>query len=59
RLGELDRPLLAEGPAEALARLRNERAEWYAQVSRLRIETSGFTDDVVSHVAREVIRLTR
>jgi shikimate kinase len=59
RLGDLDRPLLAEGPAEALTRLRNERAEWYAQVSRLRIDTTGFTDDVVSHVAREVIRLTR
>ena len=59
RLGDLDRPLLAEGPAEALARLRTQRAEWYAQVSRLRIDTSGLPDDVAAHVAREVDRLTR
>jgi shikimate kinase len=59
RLGDLDRPLLAEGPAEALARLRHERTAWYAEVSRLRIDTSGLTDDVVAHVAREVDRLSR
>jgi shikimate kinase len=59
RLGDLDRPLLAEGPAVALTRLRNERAEWYAEVSRLRIDTTGLTDDVAAHVAREVDRLTR
>jgi shikimate kinase len=59
RLGDLDRPLLAEGPAEALAQLRNERSAWYAEVSRLRINTAGLTDDVVAHLAREVDRLTR
>jgi shikimate kinase len=59
RLGDLDRPLLADEPAQALARLRNERTGWYAQVSRLRIETSGLPDDVVAHIVREVDRLTR
>jgi shikimate kinase len=59
RLGDLDRPLLAEEPARALARLRDERAAWYAEVSRLRVETSGLTDDVVAHVVREVDRLSR
>jgi shikimate kinase len=59
RLGDLDRPLLADGPAEALTRLRNERAAWYAEVSRLRIDTTGLTDDVVAHIVREIDRLTR
>jgi shikimate kinase len=59
RLGDFDRPLLAEEPARQLAQLRHERADWYAEVSRLRIETTGLTDDVAAHIAREVDRLTR
>jgi shikimate kinase len=59
RLGDLDRPLLAEAPAQSLTRLRIERSAWYAQVSRLRVETSGLPDDVVAHIVREVDRLTR
>ena len=59
RLDDGDRPLLAAGPAEGLARLRSEREEWYREVSRGRIDTSAPLDEVVAHVAREVDRLTR
>lgn len=59
RLGDGDRPLLAAGPAEELARLRSEREAWYREVARGRIDTSASLDEVVAHVAREVDRLTR
>jgi shikimate kinase len=59
RLGDVDRPLLADGPAETLVRLRGERGEWYREVSRARIDTSAPIEDVVAEVTREVDRLTR
>ena len=59
RLGDLDRPLLAEGPAEALSRLRGERGEWYREVSRARIDTSAPIDHVLAAAAHEMDRLTR
>ncbi len=59
RLGDGDRPLLAAGPAEGLARLRSERQTWYREVSRARIDTSAPLEVVVERVAREVGRLTR
>ncbi len=59
RLDDGDRPLLAAGPAEGLARLRSEREEWYREVAQGRIDTSATLDEVVAHVAREVDRLTR
>ena len=59
RLGDTERPLLADEPATALARLRREREPWYREVSRARIDTSTALDDVVAHVEREVDRLTR
>jgi 3-dehydroquinate synthase/shikimate kinase/3-dehydroquinate synthase len=59
RLGDGDRPLLAEGPAATLSRLRGEREDWYREVSLARIDTSGPIDDVVADVEREVGRLTR
>ena len=59
RLGDVDRPLLAEGPSEMLARLRSEREGWYRDVSRARIDTSVPLEDVIAEVAREVDRLTR
>jgi shikimate kinase len=58
RLGDVERPLLDEG-AEALARLRAERDEWYREVSRARIDTAASIDEVVARVAREVDRLSR
>ena len=59
RLSDVDRPLLAHGPAEALAMLRSERGEWYRAVSRARIDTSATLDDVIARVTREVERSTR
>lgn len=59
RLGDVERPLLAERPAQALARLRRERASWYDQVSRARIDTSSSIDDALAQVIREVERLTQ
>lgn len=59
RLSDVDRPLLAHGPAEALAMLRSERGDWYRAVSRARIDTSATLDDVIARVTREVERSTR
>lgn len=59
RLGDVERPLLAEDPSASLARLRSEREQWYREVSRARIDTSATLDDVVAQVTREVDRLTR
>jgi len=59
RLGDVERPLLAERPAEALAKLRRDRVEWYREVSRSRIDTSASLDEVIARVTREVGRLTR
>lgn len=59
RLGESDRPLLAQRPAETLATLRREREAWYGQVSRARIDTSASIEDALAQVTREVERLTR
>jgi len=59
RLSDGDRPLLAHEPAEALAKLRSERGEWYREVSRARIDSSVTLDDVITRVTREVERSTR
>jgi shikimate kinase len=59
RLGDVERPLLAARPAEALAQLRSEREGWYRQVSRARIDTSASMEDALAQVNREVDRLTR
>jgi len=58
RLGDVERPLLAERPAEALAKLRRDRVEWYAKFA-FRIDTSASLDEVIARVTREVGRLTR
>jgi shikimate kinase len=57
RLGEVDRPLLAEDPSASLARLRTERGEWYREVSRARIDTSPAIELVIERVTSEVDRL--
>jgi shikimate kinase len=59
RLGDVERPLLAEDPSASLARLRAEREPWYREVSRARIDTATSLEDVVAQVTREVDRLTR
>jgi len=50
RLGDDDRPLLAENPREALERLREQRSAWYGEVSRARIDASGTLDQVTQRV---------
>ncbi|MGD0852602.1 MAG: shikimate kinase [Acidimicrobiales bacterium] len=59
RLGDVERPLLAEDPSASLARLRAERESWYREVSHARIETATSLEDVVAQITREVDRLTR
>jgi shikimate kinase len=59
RLGDVERPLLAEDPTVAIARLRLERGEWYREVSTARIDTSRSIDDAVAHVTCELDRLAR
>jgi shikimate kinase len=59
RLGGDDRPLLAERTSEALAQLRSERAAWYGEVSRARIDTSASVEDALALVADEVERSSR
>jgi shikimate kinase len=59
RLGDVDRPLLAEDASASLARLRAERTAWYREVSRARVDTSAPLEVVVEHVTHEVDRLAR
>lgn len=59
RLGDVDRPLLADRPDHALAKLRRERDDWYQEVARARIDTAGSLDEVIANVSREFERLTR
>jgi shikimate kinase len=59
RLGDVDRPLLADRPLDALAKLRREREDWYREVARVRIDTSPSLDEVTANVAREFARLSR
>jgi shikimate kinase len=59
RLGDVERPLLVERPAEALAQLRLERQEWYEQVSRARIDTAASIDEVLALIQIELERLPR
>jgi shikimate kinase len=54
RLGDVERPLLGDDPASALARLREERSDWYREVSRARVDASGTLDDVVKRVRANV-----
>jgi shikimate kinase len=54
RLGDVERPLLGDDPAAALARLREERSDWYHDVSRARVDASGTLDDVVARVRANV-----
>jgi shikimate kinase len=54
RLGDVERPLLGDDPAAALARLREERSDWYRDVSRARVDASGTLDDVVARVRANV-----
>lgn len=59
RLGDVERPLLAARPAEALAQLRRERTPWYEEVSRARIDTSSSIEDALAQVNHEVEGLSR
>jgi shikimate kinase len=59
RLGEVERPLLAHRPADALARLRRDRQAWYDEVSRARIDTSTSLEDTLAQVTSEMQRLTQ
>ncbi len=59
RLGDVERPLLGDRPAESLATLRRERTPWYRDVARARVDTSGTLEEVVTNVAAAMGRLTR
>lgn len=50
RVGSGERPLLGDDHAVALARLRDEREQWYESVSRVRIDASGTPDEVAGRV---------
>ena len=50
RLGDSDRPLLADDPRGALERLRAQREQWYLEVSRARIDASGTLEEVTERV---------
>ena len=54
RLGDGERPLLSERPAEVLAQLRRERAPWYEEVSRARIDASTSIEDALAQVNHQV-----
>lgn len=53
RVRDGDRPLLGENPRERLAQLRNEREEWYRQVSRCGVAS----DRPVAQVVDELVHL--
>ena len=56
RVGEGDRPLLGERPAQRLGELRRERTEWYRQVSRHRVDADREVDDVVRDLVHLIER---
>lgn len=58
RLDDVDRPLLADDPTTALARLRHERSAWYDEVSKACVDASASLDHVVTCVINEEARLT-
>jgi shikimate kinase len=58
RLGDVDRPLLGDDPATALAQLRAERADWYEEVAKVRVDASGTVQDVARTVMDEAKALT-
>ena len=54
RIGDEDRPLLTNDHAGSLARLRGERAQWYRDVARARID-AGDSIDVVARRVTEAL----
>jgi shikimate kinase len=54
RIGAQDRPLLAGDHAGSLARLRQERADWYLEVARARIDGADSIDVVTQRVIDEM-----
>ncbi len=56
RVGEGDRPLLGDRPQEQLARLRDEREEWYRQVSQRRVDAERSVSDIVGELLEVVSR---
>jgi shikimate kinase len=59
RIDNVDRPLLGNDVATALAQLRRERATLYAEVARVRVDASGqlgVVTDRTRHAANEVAR---
>jgi shikimate kinase len=58
RVGDGDRPLLGDDHRGALANLRAQRATWYAEVARARVDTTGALEDVVERVIEHVRSVT-
>ncbi len=51
RVGDGDRPLLGDRPAEALARLRDERSPLYQEVASATVDTSGSLEEALERLA--------
>lgn len=58
RLGDVDRPLLGHDPEVTLAQLRRERAPWYEEVSKVRVDASSSLADVARAVMDQAKSLT-
>lgn len=54
RVRDGERPLLGADHRQGLARLRAEREGWYESVSRVRVDASGSSDEVLRRVLVEV-----
>ena len=50
RLGDGDRPLLGDDLDAGIARLREERAHWYEEVAKVRLDATGTLDEVVDRL---------
>jgi shikimate kinase len=59
RLGGVDRPLIGDDPDAALRRLRDERAQWYEEVARVRVDASGPLRHVVQRVRDAISEVVR
>ncbi len=55
RVGDGDRPLLADDPPAAIAALRDRRSAWYREVSRARVNTARPLEEVVEDVLRAMM----
>jgi shikimate kinase len=58
RVGDGDRPLLGDDHLHALVVLRAQREDWYRSSARLRVDSSGFPDEVRRRALEEIERVS-